>query len=81
MDRIVGHIQLAADIPLGQIAVQQPEHPEFPLRQLLISGSDAADLRWPVEGSQPPGQDPRIRAGFEDGSRLGYRLRGTLVLA
>ena len=81
MDRAVGHIQLTADIPLGQIAVQQLEHPELPLRQLLISGLDAADLRWPVESSQPPGQDPRIGAGSEDGSRLGYRIRGTLVLA
>ena len=70
-----------ADIPLGQIAVQKLEHPEFPLRQLLIRGSGLADLRWPVEGSQPPGQDARIWAGFQDGSRLGYHLCGTLVLA
>ena len=81
MDRVVRHVQLTADIPLGQIAVQKLEHPELPLRQFLICGSGAADLRWPVEGGQPPGQDPRIRAGSEDGSRLGYRLRGTLVLA
>ena len=78
MDRAVGHVQLMADIPLGQIAVQKLEHPELPLRQLLIRGPVAADLQWPVEGSQPPGQDPRIRAGLQDGSRLGYRIRGTL---
>ena len=75
------HVQLTADIPLGQIAVQELEHPELLLRQLLIAGPDGADLRWPAEGSQPPGQDPRIRAGSEDGSRLGYRIGGTLVLA
>ena len=80
MDRAVRHIQLTADIPLGQIAVQKLEHPELPLRQLLICGSDGADLRWPVQSGQPPGQDARIRAGFQDGSRLGYRIGGTLVL-
>ena len=36
--RVVGHVQLTADVPLGQIAVQQSEHPQFPLRQLLIPG-------------------------------------------
>ena len=81
MDRAVGHVQLTADIPLGQLALQKLEHPELPLRQLLIRGPVAADLQWPAEGSQPPGQDPRIRAGLEDGSRLGYRIGGTRVLA
>ena len=48
MDRAMRHVQLTADIPLGQIAVQELEHPELLLRQLLIAGSDGADLRWPV---------------------------------
>ena len=75
------HEQLTADIPLGQIAAQKLEHSDLSLRQLLICGLGAADLRWPVQGSQSPGQDPRIRTGIQDGSGLGYRSRGTLVLA
>ena len=81
MDRAVRHVQFTTDIPLRQIAAQELEHPELPLCQLGIFGQDAADLRWPLEGGQPLGQDPRIRAVLEDRSRIGYRSRGRLVLA
>ena len=70
MDRVMRHVQLLADLSLGKIAGQQFEHHEFPGCQLLIPVLGVYPRPVP-EGGQPPGQDPRIGARFDDGSRFG----------
>ena len=69
-----------ADVALGQIAGQQLEHPALPPRELLIPGAGVRPRGLPAR-TQPPGQDPRIGTGSDDGSCLGDRRLRALALA
>ncbi len=65
------HKQCTTDIALGQVAAQELEYPYFPLCQFAILGLDTPDLRRTLESGQLLGEDPRIGAVGEDGSRVG----------